>query len=81
MSQIADESVRAAREKLVFLSADAETRRLAFVRERALHDERTLLREAREDGRAEGVAEGEARAMHAAAFNLRAQHVAGRPDH
>ncbi len=44
------------------------------MRERALRDERTLLREAREDGRAEGVAEGiaegEAKAMHAAAVNL-----------
>jgi len=66
MSQIADESVRAAREKLVSLSADKETRRLAFVRERALRDERTLLREARE----EGLADGEARAMRAAAVNL-----------
>ena len=66
MSQIADDCVRAAREKLVSLSADKETRRLAFVRERALRDERTLLREARE----EGVAEGEVRAMRAAAVNL-----------
>jgi hypothetical protein len=57
MSRIADESVRAARAKLEALSADEETRRLAFVRERALSDKRTLLREAREDGRAEGKAE------------------------
>jgi hypothetical protein len=78
MSHIADESVRAAHAKLAALSADAETRRLAFVRERALSDERTLLREAREDGqaegeakgRAEGKAEGKAEAFGETAVNL-----------
>lgn len=58
MSQIHDPSVQAAFDKLQALSADAETRRLAFVRERALRDERSLLREAREDGREEGRREG-----------------------
>ena len=74
MSQIAYESVRAARAKLEALSADAETRRLAFVRERALSDERTLLREAHEDGLAEGEAkgraEGKAEALGETAVNL-----------
>jgi len=51
MSEITDEPVRRAYEKLKTLSQDAEARRLAFVRERALHDEATLLLEAREDGR------------------------------
>ena len=37
------------------LSADAEARRLAFVRERALRDERSLLKDAREEGRAEAL--------------------------
>jgi hypothetical protein len=50
MSQITDEPVRRAYEKLKTLSQDQEARRLAFVRERALHDEATLLLEAREDG-------------------------------
>ncbi|WP_295430530.1 Rpn family recombination-promoting nuclease/putative transposase [uncultured Thiodictyon sp.] len=55
MSQIADEPVRAALDKLKHLSADAETRRLAFVRERALRDERSLLKDAREEGKAEAL--------------------------
>jgi hypothetical protein len=41
--------------RLRHLSADAETRRLAFVRERALRDERSLLKDAREEGRAEAL--------------------------
>jgi len=36
------------------LSADARERRLAFVRERALRDEVSLLKEARQEGRQEG---------------------------
>ena len=35
------------------LSADEETRRLAFVRERALRDEVSLLNDARREGREE----------------------------
>ncbi|WP_295393295.1 hypothetical protein [uncultured Thiodictyon sp.] len=58
MSQIANEPVRAALDKLRHLSADAETRRLAFVRERALHDERSLLKDAREEGREECMEKG-----------------------
>jgi len=50
MSRIADPPVRAALDKLRTLSADAEARRLAFVRERALHDEVSLLKDAREEG-------------------------------
>lgn len=36
------------------LSADEEARRLAFVRERALRDEVSFLKEARQEGRQEG---------------------------
>jgi predicted transposase/invertase (TIGR01784 family) len=36
------------------LSADEEARRLAFVRERALHDEVSFLNEAKREGREEG---------------------------
>ncbi len=54
MATITHEPVRKARDKLVDLSADAETRRLAFVRERALLDEASLLKDAREEGREEG---------------------------
>ncbi|WP_242523229.1 hypothetical protein [Thiocystis minor] len=40
------------------LSADEEARRLAFVRERALHDEVSLLKEAREEGEQIGMRKG-----------------------
>jgi predicted transposase/invertase (TIGR01784 family) len=70
MSHIADEPVRAALDKLKHLSADAETRRLAFVRERALHDERSLLKDAREEGREEGREQGKAEALRQTATNL-----------
>lgn len=58
MSRIADDAVRGAHDKLKALSADAEARRLAFVRERALRDERTLLKESREAGLREGLQQG-----------------------
>jgi hypothetical protein len=47
-------TTRRAYDKLKSLSADDEARRLAFVRERALHDEAQLLFEAREEGREAG---------------------------
>jgi predicted transposase/invertase (TIGR01784 family) len=50
MSRITDEPVRSALDKLRHLSADEETRWRAFARERALYDERTLIKEARADG-------------------------------
>ena len=40
------------------ISADEEERRLAFVRQRAMHDEATLLKEAREGGFEQGVEQG-----------------------
>ena len=74
MSQLTDEPVRAAFDKLKHLSADTEARRIAFVRERALRDELTLLKEARAKGRAEGHtegrAEGEAAARRTMALDL-----------
>ncbi len=42
------------------MQAEAETRRLAFVRERALRDEVAIRRMEREEGRVEGRVEGEA---------------------
>ena len=74
MSRIADPPVRAALDKLRTLSADAEARRLAFVRERALHDEVSLLKDAREagweDGREAGREEGRTEALRLTAINL-----------
>jgi predicted transposase/invertase (TIGR01784 family) len=58
MSTLTDESARRAYRKLKTLSADDEARRLAFVRERALHDEAQLMLEARQDGIAEGIEKG-----------------------
>jgi predicted transposase/invertase (TIGR01784 family) len=58
MSAMTEAPVRRAYDKLKALSADEETRRRAFVRERALHDEATLLEEARERGLREGRKEG-----------------------
>ncbi len=58
MAQIVDPPVRAALDKRKTLSADAEARRPAFVRERALRDERSLLKDAWEEGREEGLEAG-----------------------
>lgn len=69
MTQITNEPVRTALNKLKTLSADDEARRLAFVRERALLDERSLLNDARREGREEGRKEGMA-ALRKAASNL-----------
>jgi predicted transposase/invertase (TIGR01784 family) len=54
MSAMTDTPARRAYDKLKTLSADEEARRLAFVRERALHDEAQLMLDAREEGREEG---------------------------
>lgn len=53
MAGIAYPPVQEALEKVKSLSADDETRRLAFVRERALHDEASLLKDAKDEGRVE----------------------------
>ena len=58
MAAIAYPPVQQALDHIKALSADAETRRLAFVRERALHDEVSELRAAREIGKREGKLEG-----------------------
>lgn len=57
MANIAYTPVQQALQRVRDLSADSETRRQAFVRERALHDEITLLREATERGLKQGKAE------------------------
>jgi len=60
MSEIEHAPIREALNRVRRLSADEEARRMAFVRERALRDEVSLLREAREEGREEGRVEGRA---------------------
>ena len=58
MAAIAHPPVKLALDHLKDLSADANTRRLAFVRERALHDEVSDLWAEREKGKREGKLEG-----------------------
>lgn len=63
MANIAYTPVQQALQRVRDLSADSETRRQAFVRERALHDEITLLREATERGLKKGLAKGKAEGL------------------
>ena len=58
MSAITHKPIQQALQHLQDLSADEEARRLAFVRERALRDEKSELRVARQEGREEGRQEG-----------------------
>jgi predicted transposase/invertase (TIGR01784 family) len=58
MAQIDYPPVQQALAHIKQLSADEETRRLAFVRERALRDERSDIRAALEQGKLEGKLEG-----------------------
>jgi len=53
MANVAHESVKQAMSRIRQLSADEEAQRLAFVRERALRDEVSLLNDARREGREE----------------------------
>ncbi len=58
MATVVHEPVKQAMNRIRVLSADEEARRLAFVRERALHDEVSFLNEAKREGREEGREEG-----------------------
>lgn len=60
MAELNEPAVRQALNRLQEISADEQTRQRAFIRARALSDERTARREERELGRAEGHAEGRA---------------------
>lgn len=58
MANVDYEPVQQAMEKLKQLSADEETRRMAFVREKALRDEASLINDAIKRGEARGVIKG-----------------------
>ena len=58
MSEIRHTPVKQALDQLRDLSGDEEARRLAFVRERALRDERSELNAARREEREEGLKSG-----------------------
>jgi hypothetical protein len=54
MANVVHEPVKRAMSRIRELSADEETRRLAFVRERALRDEVSLLNDAKREGEMTG---------------------------
>ena len=58
MARIQHAPVREAMERLQALSADEETKRRAFERERAVHDEISFLNSARREGLEEGMEVG-----------------------
>ena len=55
MATITHEPIKQAVNRIRQLSGDEEAKRLAFVRERALHDEASLMHDAREEGWEEGT--------------------------
>ncbi len=63
MNQLSYPPVQQALDMLKDLSADAETQHRAQVRERALHDERTLMQAAEQKGKLEGKIEGKLEAL------------------
>lgn len=58
MATVTHEPVKQAMNRIRTLSADEEARRLAFVRERALHDEVSFLNEAKREGLEQGIKQG-----------------------
>ncbi|XGA80966.1 hypothetical protein OR573_04750 [Halomonas sp. CH40] len=70
MANVSHEPVKRAMNRIRELSADEETRRLAFVRERALHDEVSLLSDARQEGLKQGLEQGLEQGREAVALNL-----------
>lgn len=75
MATVAHKPVQQAMSRIRVLSADEEARRLAFVRERALHDEVSFLNEAKREGREEGQNEGRKEGRKEVAQNLIAMNV------
>ncbi len=59
MAQVEHPPIQEAMNRVRALSADEQARRLAFVRERALHDEVTLLNEAQRRGERIGLEKGQ----------------------
>ena len=51
--------IKKAEEELEYLTGDEETRRLAYLREKAIRDERAAMTKARREGHAEGLIAGE----------------------
>ena len=55
-----NENIKKAEEELEYLTGDEETRRLAYLREKAIRDEKAAIAQARDEGKAEGLLEGKA---------------------
>ncbi len=55
---INNKNIKKAEEELEYLTGDEETRRLAYLREKAIRDEIDAMSKARREGKAEGIAEG-----------------------
>mgnify|MGYP004495527413 CR=1 FL=1 len=55
---IKNKVIKKAKEELDYLTGDDETRRLEELRDKAIRDEKTNLRGAKEEGREEGKLEG-----------------------
>lgn len=53
-----NEYIKKAEEELEYLSGDEETKRLAFLRDKAIRDEISLKEGAKEEGRREGIQKG-----------------------
>ena len=80
MANVAHEPVKRAMSRIRELSADEETRRLAFVRERALRDEESFLNDAKREGEQLGIEKGrlaEARDVVRAQLNFKFGEVPG----
>ena len=58
MANVAHEPVKRAMSRIRELNGDEETRRLAFVRERALRDEVSFLNDAKREGEQLGIEKG-----------------------
>ena len=70
MAHVAHEPVKRAMSRIRELSADEETCRLAFVRERALRDEVSFLNDAKREGEQLGIEKGEQLGIEKTARNL-----------
>ena len=58
IKMVDNEYIKKAEEELEYLSGDEETRRLAFLRDKAIRDEISLKAGAKEEGRKEGIQQG-----------------------
>ena len=59
INMVDNKYVKKAEKELEYLSGDEETRRLAELREKAIRDELAAIAQARDEGKSEGIIEGE----------------------